>query len=69
MQDTNAYKLLAILQSHAPTGKDQVICANVYNRTPEVEQERTMVNALADGLNYGNWPWIINKEDRFKNRK
>jgi hypothetical protein len=24
---------------------------------PEREREKTYVNAMADGINYGNWPW------------
>lgn len=58
----NSYTLLAIIQSHAPTGADKMKCADVYNKAradgaiPHV-LEQTMASTLIDGLNSGNWPW------------
>jgi hypothetical protein len=55
-------KLLMVLQSYAPTGTAQQKCINMvwnaerYGATPK-EVEKTLINALADGVNHGNWPW------------
>lgn len=28
-------------------------------KLPPEDEGRQLVNALADGVNYGNWPWIV----------
>lgn len=70
---TKAYQLLGILQSYAPTGKEQYEVSKWYNRLRETIQtdlfcdtaleieaeiEKALINILADGVNHGNWPWI-----------
>jgi hypothetical protein len=58
----NKSVLLGILQSYAPTGEEQLQCANdvwqieSQGATP-IEVERFLIYAIADGLRYGNWPW------------
>lgn len=55
--------LLGILQSHAPNGQAQSLCAKFVNdlvaggAEPE-EVEKALVNALADGFNHANWLWV-----------
>lgn len=59
-----AYQLLSILQSYATSSRCQAHCTTIYNQmqadglTP-TEIERNLITALADGIQYGNWPWII----------
>lgn len=57
-----AYRLLYILRDHAPNVKAQEICSRMYHKAimdgaSDEDLEKTMANALADGLNHGNWPW------------
>lgn len=64
----NAYILLGVLQSHAPTGSAQAACAELYHRAyaagaPQEMVELTMVGAISDGLRYGNWPWSTTTEE------
>jgi len=54
-----AYELLGILQYYAPNTEAQRICTELYNGTPQESQVKILINALADGTNYGNWPWVI----------
>jgi len=55
----NAHTLLSVLQTYAPTGKEQQECTELHNSiSNEREREYTMLYALTDGINYGNWPWI-----------
>jgi hypothetical protein len=40
----------------------QVLCAEMYNKalgegTSLEEVQKMLINILADGVNYGNWPW------------
>jgi hypothetical protein len=63
----NAYALLGILQSHAPTSKEQEMCTNLYNTMQKdgftwKEIETELVSALIDGLRHGNWFWLINEK-------
>ena len=58
----NAYKLLGILQSYAPTGKEQQLCSDVV---AAMEKDGFSENGLVlgltgyirDGLLWGSWPW------------
>lgn len=57
-----AYQLLGILQSYAPNASAQVKCTQIYNEAMAGGQHRAtlvMVEALHDGLKFGNWPWTI----------
>lgn len=67
---TNAYKLLGILLSHAPTSKEQGFMSARYNEITfqiardfetnhELELEKAMASMLNNGLQHGNWPWTI----------
>ncbi len=59
-QDENAYKLLGILQDHAPNGIAQEQCSKLFRDAslePNTDVELCMVSALYDGLVSGNWPW------------
>lgn len=56
-------KILSILQSFAPTGKEQETCSELYRRLDkELSCDQNMLRRLTgilyDGLAYGNWPWI-----------
>lgn len=58
------YALLSILQAYAPTGIAQQRCTELYHQAQRDEpslhrQVVSMANALSDGLNYGNWPWVF----------
>lgn len=53
-----AYQLLSIIQGHSENAKQSKIVSDMYNSVPESEREKVMANALVDGLNYGNWPWV-----------
>jgi hypothetical protein len=60
----HAQKLLGIIQSFAPNGAAQEVAAQVYREADakfptDLELVRAMTNVLADGLNYGNWPWNV----------
>jgi Asp-tRNA(Asn)/Glu-tRNA(Gln) amidotransferase B subunit len=60
---SEAYILLGMLQRIAPTGRAQQQCADMYNEAlkhtgDNKELAKIMANSLADGLNYGNWPWV-----------
>lgn len=57
------YALLTVVQSHAPNGTEQQKVADLANGVvtqfgPE-QAEKVLAGMLADGLNYGNWPWVI----------
>jgi hypothetical protein len=58
-----AYQLLGILQEYAPGLSSQQICVKYYQDVQKGAEDREvvrrMVNSLADGLNYGNWPWTL----------
>lgn len=67
---TTAYNLLSILQKYAPSAREQYLASKWYNELRETvikehefserqefEIEKTLINALADGVNHGNWPW------------
>lgn len=70
----NAYALLGILQSHAPTGSAQFACAkfawrveeqaiaDVNDEPVELRVEKAMAYALVDGFKSGNWPWNTGPE-------
>jgi hypothetical protein len=48
------------LQSYAPDGKAQEKCSKIYNGVIEdSDKVRVMLYAIFDGMNYGNWPWIV----------
>jgi hypothetical protein len=58
----NSYWLLGILQSHAPTGKEQAQLTDLYNQmradgVDEVDLQEQLAGILLDGLRHGNWPW------------
>jgi hypothetical protein len=58
----NAYKLLGIIQSHAPNATAQQLVTNNVNAAAldgatEKMIEKDLAMALVDGLCHGNWPW------------
>lgn len=56
-----AYSLLTILQSYAPNGDAQAKCTDYYNLIYKEDYSNLnirLVNALHDGLTYGNWLWL-----------
>ncbi len=64
----NAYTILGIIMTHAPTSDAQALMTRKYHeiqgriyrdfeRNFDVEAEKVMVGILNDGLKYGNWPW------------
>jgi hypothetical protein len=60
----NAYKMLGILQSYAPTGKEQQQLADIYNGCLADGHRRTVqvfAGILHTGLTYGNWPWTSSR--------
>lgn len=62
MMNANAYTLLGVLQSHAPNGSAQQLCASMVHQAErsmvsDLGIEKMLANAIADGLNHGNWPW------------
>jgi hypothetical protein len=64
----NKSVLLGILQSYAPTSKEQLECANdVWHLESQgarpIEVERFLIYAIADGLRYGDWPWTKDLEE------
>jgi hypothetical protein len=66
---SNAYKLLGILQNHAPTGKEQQCCSELANameadNLSELQMETLLAGCLLDGLQHGNWPWVHRAESR-----
>lgn len=59
---SNAYKLLSILQSHAPTGSAQQECAELVSDMELAgdgakDIELALAQCLVDGLKYENWLW------------
>lgn len=57
---SRAYRLLGILQSYAPNADAQLLCVRIYNDAMAEGSHRAalvMVEALHDGLKFGNWPW------------
>jgi hypothetical protein len=57
-----SYILHGVLLTHAPNGKAQELCTAIYNRMQadgltEKRVQLNIVQALADGLAHGNWPW------------
>lgn len=75
---SNAYRLLGILQSHAPTATEQQMCTELTwkaesDGATHEDIEKMLVGVLSDGLNYGNWPWspktvdeILDKEQHVR---
>lgn len=56
----DSYILLGLLQKRSPSIKEQSDLAREYNKIPsEQERFRWAVCALADGVLYGNWPWVV----------
>lgn len=58
-----AYKQLSVCQEISPTGKEQAGFARLYNKMLMAGESytsviRALANALADGLEYGNWPEV-----------
>lgn len=57
--------MLGLLQSYAPNGKAQALCATQFNSVlPQNQKDelqdaqiRHLAGALLDGLKFGNWPW------------
>lgn len=63
MAEDNKYKLLSILQSHAPNSEAQKKVTDYYhtllreNKSNDKEVELQLAGAIFDGLSYGNWLW------------
>ncbi len=57
----NINKLMDVLDSYAdtPEAKQCVKYFKDDNQTTLTEQTLELVNAIHDGLAYGNWPWVI----------
>jgi len=56
-------QLLGILQSYAPTGKEQMICKQFYDDMKAAHEkskdvQKALAGAIYDGLAYGNWIWL-----------
>jgi len=66
---TKAYKLLGVLQDYAPNQEARILCSKMLNemradKLPEPQVEERLVDAISDGLKYGNWPWVdVNKKE------
>lgn len=52
--------LYEILCSYAPDDKARKLCDNFLNKTETTDKEVIieLTKAIADGLFYGNWPWV-----------
>lgn len=65
MSNNPALTVLEMIQRCAPNNYWHERCIEIFvtaqANTPDDDDElfRVMVNILADGLNYGNWPWTI----------
>lgn len=71
---TKAAQILALLQSYAPSTREQFLVSKWSNEVrlkvtkeqgssssaTELVIEKTLINALSDGVNHGNWPWTEN---------
>jgi hypothetical protein len=60
-----SYYMIGILQSHAPNGPAQQLVAQVYSdmkadNFSENQMQSELAGLLKDGLDYGNWIWVLN---------
>lgn len=58
------YNLLGVLQSYAPTIREQTQCAVIYHKMESAGESDTSIETalaqmISDGLTHGNWPWVI----------
>lgn len=58
-----AYVLLGVLMTHAPNGRAQAKCAEIYNQLiadgfSQVGAERILARMLVNGLDHDDWPWM-----------
>jgi hypothetical protein len=56
--------LATVLASHTDGSTEQLKMVALFvddYQTTDSERELELVNALHDGLAYGNWPWVIAK--------
>ena len=53
--------LYVILKSYAPDDWVNESLDTFTNRTEDAQQRiiKELVSSLADGLLYGNWPWVV----------
>jgi hypothetical protein len=63
--EDNADTLMGVLLRHAPTSTEQAACTAWYNQMQQGSDpalgkylEQAVCMALADGLRWGNWPWV-----------
>lgn len=60
-----AYNLLSTIRAYAPDGPAQGVVSEAYNRAyvdSHGESEpvvKMLAGVLLDGLNHGNWPWVL----------
>lgn len=59
------YRLLGILQEHAPTGTEQQFCVEMVqhmqrDHCTSEQVEMYLAEAIVSGLRYDNWPWNRN---------
>lgn len=59
-----AYQLLGILQKYAPNSDAQVLCTKFYRDMvadgfSAADMVKAQAGAIMDGLENGNWPWIV----------
>jgi hypothetical protein len=55
----NSHRLLAIILSYAPNSKAKTKVTRMYDKmaTGKQDIDKHLINLLAEGVNYGNWPW------------
>lgn len=61
---TVAFELKLTLARIAPEGEPQIVLTKISNQMcanglTAREKAREWANMLTDGLNHGNWPWVI----------
>ena len=62
-KSTRAFQLQLILESYAPRERDRQDCRYIYakmveNNVPATTIEKQIINALSEGMRFGNWPWV-----------
>ena len=61
-QEEQKYHLSSVLKAYCPHSDAHEFIVNTMDNNPEVTP-KDYVLALADGLKYGNWPWISQHGD------
>jgi hypothetical protein len=60
------HSLRTVLESYAETPEDKQFLIHFTNRNQTTDKEiiLELVNAIHDGLAYGNWPWVVAKMNK-----